>query len=58
MQVLRALGEWRDVDMFTHRVVPGAKAVLMVPPASMSAAEKVLADKAVPFDVTNHDVQE
>lgn len=58
VQVLRALGDWRDVDMFSHRVVPGGKAVLMVPPASLSAATKVLADKAIPYEITNDDVQE
>ncbi|XP_034246662.1 carboxypeptidase B-like [Thrips palmi] len=56
--VVRALGAWRDVDLFTHRVVPGADAVLMVPPASLPAAQRVLADKGVQYDVTNHDVQE
>ncbi|KAJ1530656.1 hypothetical protein ONE63_005528 [Megalurothrips usitatus] len=58
VDVLRAVGQWREVDMFTHRVMAGKKVVMMVPPNSVSAVQRVLADKGVRFEVENHDIQE
>lgn len=58
VDAINAVGQWRAVDLFSHRVVPGKKVTLMVPPASLHAVEKVFQEKGIHFEVSSHDVQE
>ena len=55
---IQAIDQWREVDLFSHRIAPGKKVDLMVPPSSLPAVLKVLKLKGIHFDITNHDVQE
>ncbi|KAK3927537.1 Carboxypeptidase B [Frankliniella fusca] len=58
MDAVRAVGAWREVDMFNHHLMPGGQVTLMMPPGRLSAAQRVFNDKGIPFQITNHDVQE
>ena len=58
VKAIQAIDQWRETDVFTHRLAPGKKVDFMIPGSSFPAVEKVLRIKGVRFQVTNNDVQE